>query len=287
MRIEPLSPALGARVEGLDLRLPLTVATRSELLHAWHQHHLLLFREQDLTPQQQVAFAACFGPVQPELDTGDTSVLISNHRQPAVLREGAFSYHMDFSFTPVPVEAICLYAMAMPPGGSQTRFASNVAPLARVPAAELDALRAMRVRNSADFSDIRHDIVRYREGPAPPGSPVQDWPLIRRHPRQAYEVFSCCEQQTEAVVGLDALQSNNLIEQLYRELLYHPDNIHEHHWQPGDLLIWDNISLQHGRPDVRPDDGERTLRRVTVARHNAVRHLLQQLGTASTSDIRA
>jgi taurine dioxygenase len=67
--------------------------------------------------------------------------------------------------------------------------------------------------------------------------------------------------QTDRIAELDPVESEALIEQLFAAL-YAPDNVYEHRWRPGDLLIWDNLALQHGRDaPERP----RTLRRVTLA----------------------
>src|SRR5215472_9278370 len=60
--VRPLSPALGAEIVGVDLSRPMTEALAAQLLEAWHQHLVILLRDQKLSEEDQVRFAECFGP---------------------------------------------------------------------------------------------------------------------------------------------------------------------------------------------------------------------------------
>ena len=71
--------------------------------------------------------------------------------------------------------------------------------------------------------------------------------------------------QTDSIVGLDEPSSEALLAELWSEL-YAPTNVYTHHWRVGDLVVWDNIAVQHARDDVVGGSG-RTLRRVPVGRY--------------------
>ena len=79
-----------------------------------------------------------------------------------------------------------------------------------------------------------------------------------RHPTTGQELLSVNQMQTDRVIGLDATESEETLEALWA-LLYAPQNTYSHHWRVGDLVLWDNIAVQHGRP-APPPDVPRTMR---------------------------
>ncbi len=108
IELAELSPALGVEVRGVDLGRPLPEASLGEIRAAWDTHHLLLFRNQELTPEQQIRFIRHFG--EPLVETLDASPFsyVSNVREDAIIRKGAIFFHSDLAFTPHPVRAISL-----------------------------------------------------------------------------------------------------------------------------------------------------------------------------------
>jgi len=84
-----------------------------------------------------------------------------------------------------------------------------------------------------------------------------------RHPTTGQELLTVNEMHTDYVVSMDARESEETLRALW-SVLYAPENTYLHKWQVGDLVIWDNVALQHGRP-APPADLPRTLRRVTMA----------------------
>ena len=85
-------------------------------------------------------------------------------------------------------------------------------------------------------------------------------PLVWDHPRTGRELLWLCEQMTSEVVELDAEESEALLRELFAHL-YSPENRWQHEWREGDLLLWDNVAVQHSRPDVIEDGPVRTLRK--------------------------
>ncbi len=123
--ITPISDALGAEVRGLDLREPLDGATISDLVDAWHEHIVLVFRDQDLDEDAQLRFARQFGTPgerarpperRPEgVDYNAAIILITNVRENGVpigsLRDGEMWFHHDMSYTEAPHKCTMLYCM--------------------------------------------------------------------------------------------------------------------------------------------------------------------------------
>ena len=274
MRITELSPALGVEVHDVDVRQPLTADGIDALRGALDGRHLLLFRDQHLTPEQQLAFVARFGPLCPERQMWS---YISNARPDGIVREGALRYHSDFAFAREPTLAISLYALEVPVGGAPTVFANAVRAVDRLPADLRRRIADARVRNIYDFH--WPDDQRLREHQMRPGMPRTDHPMLGRHPRTGVTVLYANEMHTDRVLGLDDADSEAVLDAVFA-VLYAEENRYEHRWRVGDLVLWDNIALHHGRPsfDVA---AKRTLQRVALGNYTAIElvpNLVELLG---------
>jgi len=86
--------------------------------------------------------------------------------------------------------------------------------------------------------------------------------VLWEHPRTSETILYVNAMQTDSIVSLAEPDSEALLERLWA-CLYRADNVYTHHWRLGDLVIWDNLAVQHARDDVKVGDG-RTLRRVPV-----------------------
>lgn len=199
-----------------------------------------------------------FGPIAPE-QSGDYGY-ISNRRPEGVLREGALAFHSDFAFTPEPVEALSLHALEIPPRGAPTIFADAVCVLDRMSPALRARIESTSIVNVYGFK-LPTDR-RMRERDLPPGSPVVERPMVERHRRTGALVVNANEMHTDRVVGLSDAASDALLAELYA-VFYGHDNTYQLDWKVGDLVVWDNLALQHHRPDFPLAEG-RTLQRVCI-----------------------
>lgn len=296
MKFRPLVPGVAIEVAAIDLRSPLREADWASLDAAWCAHHALVFRGQtDLPVEAQVAFLEHFGPPLEEREPGQKHSYVTNTVGEGKgvddmydgYREGALTPHMDFTYTRYPADAISLYAEAIPSGGSETRFYSNVAPLAGLPSERAAWLRSLHIRCVLDLDDLKEDIERFRAAPTEGRPHVQHqvWPLVRAHPRKpGLEGLFCTLQQTECVVELPRAESDALLRELFEQHLYVSSNCYVHAWQPGDLVVWDNLALQHSRERTPLSVGPRTLRRVAVcAAGNGVQETVEFMGLADTT----
>jgi len=261
MQFRDASPAAGVVVDGLDLRRGLDAADRDRLLAEFRERYLLVFRDQDLGDDAHVALLEAFGPVVPEA-RGRVG-LVSNHRPDGALGSSAASFHIDFGFFPAPYEVISLYGLEVPVDGTETYFVNGVLAARTLPADVRARVERLFARQVVDVTSPAGQAgVRVRLGRLDETYPHTIRPVLWPHRVTGEEVLGVWEQHTDALLPLEPDASTALIEELFTHL-YRPEHTYVHHWAPGDLVVWDNHALQHGRPDIgveRP----RTLRRVVV-----------------------
>jgi taurine dioxygenase len=240
-----------------DFSGPWTAADVARLRAEWDRHSLLLLRGGLLSGEEQVGFAARFGPLVPERHLWG---YVSNVREDGIVREGALLFHSDFAFTPSPVLGISLHALEVPADGAPTRFADAVRAAASLPEDLRRRLQGREVLNVYDF--YRPDDQPMRIDEVDPRSPRCAQAVIGHHPRTGAEVIFANELHTDHVIGVPPRESDALLSDLF-DVLYDDDYVYEHRWEVGDLILWDNITLHHGRHDIGRDE-PRTLQRVTL-----------------------
>jgi alpha-ketoglutarate-dependent taurine dioxygenase len=271
MKIEPITLALGSRITGIDLRNPISQADWNAIESAWRTSGLLLFPDQyELPFESQVSICDRLAPVVPGSGTqpGNPYERISNVYD-KIAPENVLSFHMDYGFLEHPLDGVSLYPLVLPPANcASTNFASNFAPLERMKPMFRRNIERLTVRNVADFTAPKRDIIRYRAGRAPADCAYIERPLVWSHPTYGVPILTCCEQLTERVLELTDDQSVELFDELYQRYLYCEQNVYEHQWAMGDLVIWDNLMIQHARRTAPLSNGERTLRRITMCRES-------------------
>ena len=247
MQLVPLSGHAGAEVAGIDLSRPVDAERAQALRQALVDHRLLVFRDQDLSADDQLRAGALFGELVDEGGDGAHHVFVSNRRADGVLGEGRpLLFHSDNMFTPAPLAVVGLYGLVIGEGGAPTRFADAERARTRLDAdlvAELDGARALHL------SGFAGGWYRYRDAETEAHHPRAEHPVLVTNPRTANQALCVSEQQTDRIVGWDPERSEEVLAALFAEL-YAPDNIVTHDWRAGDLVVWDNVALQHGRPAI-------------------------------------
>jgi taurine dioxygenase len=233
----------------------LSEADKDLLRQAYRRDGLLLLRGLALSAEQQAEFCRIFGPVP--RDQHDI-YLVSNVRPDGILADLELRFHHDIPFVPAPFLAGCLHAVEVSPGVSPTRFASGLRAYERLPQRLCDRIEGL----NAVFVRPRVEDRRCRLTDSLPGDNCAVQALVQRQAGTGRPfVFANCHS-TALICGLSEAESEELLEELF-SCLYAPDNIYEHAWATGDLVLWDNLALQHARAKVA--GGVRTLRRVSVA----------------------
>jgi len=239
-----------------------------ELTDLFRNRQLLVFRNQQLSDQDHVRVAGHFGWPLYHSPEGGKVGCVSNEVPGATVPAGELLFHSDMAYSPEPVAGLSLYGLVVSPEQSvSTRFASSAHACAML---DDDLKRELRQRKALHVYGYTLDVslrgaVRQRDVGA------ADLPLRAMHPVIAECPFGGAESlyvsdmQTYRIEGLDKAKSDALLHELFR-LIYAESNTYEHHWQAGDLVIWNNIAVQHARGHVSAG-APRTLRRVAFAAH--------------------
>jgi alpha-ketoglutarate-dependent taurine dioxygenase len=286
VRLLDLPGTVGSELLDVDLSVQtpqLTAADVDALRARWDARHLLLVPGSQLSlgtlsGEQQMAFVARFGRLICERRPWS---YVSNVRADAVVREGALLLHSDFAFARAPVEGISLHALEVPTDGAPTVFADACAAVDRLPVDLRARLSGLAVLNCFDFGypTDKH----CPESELTPGSPRYTHPVIGHHPRTGEPVIFANQMHSDHLVGLPAAESVALLGELF-DVLYDPAHLFVKQWHVGDLALWDNVALHHGR-DVPPADAARTLQRVTLGDYTPselVANLAELLAQART-----
>jgi alpha-ketoglutarate-dependent taurine dioxygenase len=265
MRLRDLAGDIGSEIFDVDLTSNAPSLTADEidaLRKRWDERHLLLIPGTELsgstlTGEQQLAFVARFGRLICERRPWG---FVSNVRPDAVVREGALLFHSDFGFTSTPVEGISLHALDIPDDGSPTVFADACGAVHRLPSELRSRLERLTVLNCFDFGQPQSE--HWPESKLSRGSPRYAHPVIGTHPRTGVPVILANQMHSDRLVEVSPAVSEELLRALF-EVLYDPEHVLVHRWRRGDLVLWDNVSLHHGRA-APPADAARTLQRVTL-----------------------
>jgi taurine dioxygenase len=231
--IEPF----GARID-LDLSRPLSPDEAAGLRALFFTHGIVVFHAQRLSMDDQKRVVSLVGPLL-EPSAGYLSP------EDGILNTRHLDFHSDLSSTPLPFDAISLHAQDVE-GPTTTRFASGLRAyrcLSPALKARIEGLQMLVVQTVADKTKLRYD------APAGPLSLVR--PVVMTHRVTGEPLLYCNESATARLGSLDQEASDALRAELFT-VLYAPDNIYEHAWTNGDLVLWDNLSLQHARPELEP-----------------------------------
>ena len=263
LRLEALSPALGADVVGLDL-----AAVDDEVFATVHaalvRHQVLRFRAQALTPADLAAFSRRFGEldVAPPNENGSCHVpghpeilvisnVVENGRQIGSLGAGEAVWHTDMSYLPTPPLASVLYAREVPETGGNTGFMDMYQPLADLP---------QGLRRRIEGRAIKHDATTNSAGYVRAGAETDvdlsrtaghPHPIIARHPDTGRELLYLGRRHRAWVVGLPLAESEALLDELWGHVV-HPRYAWSQRWQVGDVLMWDNRCTMHRRDAFDP-----------------------------------
>jgi taurine dioxygenase len=249
LHADPLMP-FGVRIEG-DFSRSLSPEGKCFLVAQVDAHGIVVAPKQHLTLEQQRKVLEPFGRVLlKDLDyvTPDDGILNND----------GLAYHSDFAFAHTPYKNLSLHALEVVEGETCTRFANSALAYTRLSAQRrkhLAALTTTAIYTRGITRTVGYDL--------PPRFYGSQRAAVIFHHRTARPILYVSEAQTARFNELARTESDALLTELF-DILYAPEAILEHSWCVGDLLIWDNLILQHGRPEFKSVTTRR-LQRVSVA----------------------
>ena len=267
LTILPMTPTIGAEIEGIDLSQPLGATTVSALRQALLDWKVLFFRDQDITTEQHLAFAHNFGdlevhpfaPHKPDYP----EVLAITHDEKNRGKET--TWHSDVTWRLEPSLGSILRAIELPPVGGDTLFADMYA--------AWDGLKD-EVKAKIEGAVAVHDFAHFRAAMRKRGLseeaiqamnekyPMVEHPVVRTHPETGRKAIYVNAAFTQHIVGMERAESDALLAHLYAQAAI-PEYQCRFRWTPNAIAFWDNRASQHyAASDYFP--AVRRMERVTV-----------------------
>ena len=265
-----LHTAFGVDVHGISLRDVTADHLYDEVRTLFEQHSLLLFREQHLDDDEHLRFGKLFGPIEdrsnirmdgkPEISYGvsnqtvDGGVFDENDLRLLGLKANML-WHTDSTFLPVPALANVLQARVVPSQGGATEFISSRAGFQSLEPDLQEQLRGLTFHHRYSHSRARIDpeLAKLEMFAMWPDT---EWKAVWRNPVSGEEAVYIASHAF-AVSGMGEAEGARFIDDVTKRITRR-EHIYAHHWQPGDVLVWDERAVLH-RGTPWPYDEPRTL----------------------------
>jgi taurine dioxygenase len=273
--VRPFDAPVGAEIVGLDISRPIDDADFARIHRAHLDHHVLVFRDQRVSPDAHIAFSRRFGELeihvlhQFQLPRHPEILIVSNileNGEPIGLGDAGVYWHSDISYKPRPSLGSLLHAQELPAEGGDTLFADQ-----HLAWESLDpALQQRILPLKAEHSYLaKYEELRAKNPWRPKLSQAQIdqvapavHPVVRTHPETGRKALFVSEHFTTRIVDLPQEEGDALLAELFAHSVK-PAFVYRHQWQPHDLVFWDNRSLMHLAAGT-PDHLRRRLNRTTV-----------------------
>lgn len=269
VRVERTGRNLGAEISGVDLSGALSDTQFAVIEHALAEHEVLIFRDQEISSADQLAFGRHFGepsihPFSPNLAEMPELIVLDNHRDnPPALTD---IWHTDESFRATPPKATILRSTITPKLGGDTMFASMSAAYEGLSDQQQRFLSGLEGLH--DFKPFRGLLAADEEGhkrlrDLEARYPLQPHPVVQVHPASGRKVIFVNPQFTIGIKDMAEAESRPLLAMLF-DLAKIPEYQYRLHWRTSTLAVWDNRAVQHyAVHDYYPQ--RRRMERITIA----------------------
>jgi taurine dioxygenase len=269
VEVVPINGFIGAEVRGVELRTRLSGEAFQAVADALVAYEVIVFRDQDITLQQQMAFGRRFGelsihPFSPNLAANpEVIVLDYSAENPPALTD---CWHADETFRDAPPLGTILRARAVPAAGGDTLFASMTAAYRGLSERMKQYIHGLEALHDfkpfrALFTDSAGDRRKLREIEERFPNPWH--PVVRVHPASGRRILNVNPQFTLRIRDLNAEESDAILQFLFRQA-HVPEYQLRVKWLPDTVVMWDNRAVQHyAAHDYYPE--RRTMERVTIA----------------------
>lgn len=285
--ITPLGSALGAEVVGLDLSKELDDATLAVIEDAFHEYLVLCFRDQDLSPEDQIRFSRHFGRLEihvnsPYLLPGHPEIyivsnIVEGNRNIGVADAGLY-FHSDLCYMKRPSRCSLLYGLEVPHIDGEPRGDTIFANCYRAYETLSDSMKRslQTLENVQSFTNQYEarikggaNLIALNDEQKKKVPDVLH-PVVRTHPYTGRKCLFVNEYHTLCIEGMPEKASAELLDYLF-EHIKKPEFVYYHKWKVGDLLLWDNCAAQHraNSKDYTWPEQRRRMHRTTVMGYEA------------------
>jgi taurine dioxygenase len=274
MRVIPSEKPIGAEIRDVDLR-KIEADDFQSIYRAWLDHQVLLFRDQELTDNDLIAFSRRFGDLDhaPIQETGRRFVegypeiyvvsnVIENGEPIGSLGAGEAVWHTDMSYLADPPKASMLYALEIPPEGGNTYFCSMYRAYEALPE---------KLRRSIGSYMLKHDGTYNSGGYVRQGTEVVDdpvrspgsyHPMVCTHPETGRRLLYLGRRRNAYIQGFSLSESESLLDELW-SYATQEESVWHNLWRVRDLVLWDNRCTMHRR-DSFDADSRRIMHRTQI-----------------------
>jgi taurine dioxygenase len=248
--VAPLTPAIGAEIGGLDLSAPIPEKTRQALRDVWLERKALIFRDQKLTPPQQIAFASIFSEVDkyPFLKGIEGHPLVAPIlKLPEERINFGGLWHSDTCYLNAPAAGAVLYALELPPVGGDTLFANMAMAWETLSDDLKERIASLRIEctsSKAGISQTRAARLRESRDESSPDAFESVHPVVRTHPESGEKILYVNEAHGVRFEGWSEEESAPLLRTLY-DHQRKPEFQCRIRWSMGAVVLWDNRSTHH------------------------------------------
>jgi alpha-ketoglutarate-dependent taurine dioxygenase len=248
--VEHLAPFVGSEISGLDLSKAIAPETLADLKKLWLERKVLFFRDQKLTPDEQVTFTRQFGEVDkyPFLKGIEGNPLVAPVlKLPEETINFGGIWHSDTTYLETPAGGASLYALELPPLGGDTIFCNMGTAYETLPQGvkdTIDDLKAINTSSKAAVSKTRVNRLADSGDNSAPKEFTNVHPVIRTHPESGERTLYVNEAHTVRFEHWTEEDSAPLLNMLYMHARK-PEFQCRLRWSPGTVVIWDNRSSHH------------------------------------------
>ena len=269
--VRPLTDTFGVEVENIDISGPLSATEFKQVQELWHQHELLLFRNQTLVETDMIEFSRRFGELEIHVreewlsDDNPEILMVTNVKKNGqsvgALEDAEVGWHYDQIYLARPAVGSLLTSVKLPPDGGSTYFADMSTAYETLPTHLREAIDGRSAVQS--YSAFNQSYSTETNDTQTKKTQDVEHPIVRTHPFTGRKSLYICPGMSIKIIGLPEDESKQVLEECFAWSIK-PEFVYQHDWQLGDSLLWDNACTMHRRDPFDGDQFQRIMKRTTI-----------------------
>jgi len=264
-----LSGALGAEINGIDLK-DTTLKNFKVINNLLLEHKVIFFRNQKISPEEQLALASLFGPIEQHAYVKGLSQypeIVRIIKKPNEKNQWGENWHSDVSYNVKPTKAVILKSIKIPPVGGDTMFANMELAWETLDEKIKDKIKDKKALHSSLGAEFFVNAYEGMEGNGNHDEYSNVHPIVRTHPETGKKILFVNWTYTKNIVGMDKIESDEILNEIFKHQA-RLDFTCRFQWTENAVAIWDNRSVQHyAIADFFPGRGlghERVMDRIAI-----------------------